>query len=264
MPILSISSRVVQGYVGNSAIVPGLQSLGFTVWPLDTVVFSNHPGHGRFRGTITDPAHLLALLEGLQELGVLVDCQAVLSGYLGHLETADVVAAAVTMVEAANPNAFYCCDPVIGDDGRNYVDPAIVTAIIEKLLPRAHIVTPNYYELSVLSGVTQNHENLVETARGLPLIGPKTVVVSGHRRSDMVRTWAITPRTACWQEWPWRERPINGAGDLLAALFLGYWLADGNSETALAQAVSRLAHVIDTPSGDRDLDVITGLAADGC
>ena len=67
MPILSISSRVVQGYVGNSAIVPGLQSLGFTVWPLDTVVFSNHPGHGRFRGTITDPAHLLALLEGLQE-----------------------------------------------------------------------------------------------------------------------------------------------------------------------------------------------------
>ena len=64
MAILSISSRVVYGYVGNSAMVPALQHLGLTVWPVDTVVFSNHPGHGQFRGEVRDPAALAALLRG--------------------------------------------------------------------------------------------------------------------------------------------------------------------------------------------------------
>ena len=261
MAILSISSRVVQGYVGNSAIVPGLQSLGFTVWPIDTVHFSNHPGHGQFRGTVTDPAHLMALLEGLRDLGVLADCQAVMSGYLGHVETASVVAAAIDMAQAANPEALYCCDPVMGDDGRTYVDQAIVTAITKTLMPRADLITPNHYELGILSGHPRFHETLVDSARSLPLVGYKTVVISGDRRGQKVRTWAITPSGECWRERPWRTRPINGAGDLLAALFLGYWLANKDSKTALERTVSRLSGVIDTPSGTRDLDVIAGLAA---
>ena len=47
MNVLSIQSTVAFGHVGNAAAVFPLQCLGHEVWPIDTVRFSNHPGHGR-------------------------------------------------------------------------------------------------------------------------------------------------------------------------------------------------------------------------
>ena len=266
MAILSISSRVVYGYVGNSAMVPALQHLGLTVWPVDTVVFSNHPGHGQFRGEVRDPAALAALLEGLADLGVLATCRAVLSGYLGGAETAAVVESALDLVRATNPGALYCCDPVIGDNGRNYVGADVVTAIRERLLPRADLATPNRHELAVLSGTAAADgaaDAPVAAARRLPLTGPRLALVTGDRRGDEVWTWLIDAARAESCRHPWRDRPISGAGDLLAAMFLGYWLRLGAPWPALPAAVTRVAEVIDASGGSRDIDVVAGLNAQG-
>ena len=46
MTVLSIQSSVAHGHVGNAAAVFGLRRFGVDVWPVDTVSFSNHPGHG--------------------------------------------------------------------------------------------------------------------------------------------------------------------------------------------------------------------------
>ena len=115
MSILSIQSAVVYGHVGNSAAVFLLQRLGFEVWPLDTVSFSNHPGYPTVRGRVVPAAEVRALLAGIEERGVLTRCDAVLSGYLGEPDTAAVVLEAVTRVKAARPSALFCCDPVMGD-----------------------------------------------------------------------------------------------------------------------------------------------------
>src|SRR5437764_982125 len=48
--VLSIQSRVAYGHVGNAASVFPLQRLGVEAWALDTVTFSNHTGHGKWRG----------------------------------------------------------------------------------------------------------------------------------------------------------------------------------------------------------------------
>ena len=40
--IISIQSHVVYGCAGNSSAVFPLQRLGFNVWPIQTVQFSNH------------------------------------------------------------------------------------------------------------------------------------------------------------------------------------------------------------------------------
>ena len=50
MAILSIQSHVAYGHVGNAAAVFPLQRLGHEVWPLHTVMFSNHPGYGAWKG----------------------------------------------------------------------------------------------------------------------------------------------------------------------------------------------------------------------
>src|SRR4051794_41872398 len=50
MRFLSIQSFVAYGHVGNSAATFPLQRLGHEVWPVPTVVFSNHTGYGEWRG----------------------------------------------------------------------------------------------------------------------------------------------------------------------------------------------------------------------
>src|ERR1041385_1868005 len=89
--ILSIQSAVAYGHVGNSAAVFPLQRLGFEVWPVDTVPFSNHTGYGAWRGRAWDAAAIGEVIRGVGERGAFSQCEAVLSGYLGNLALGEVV-----------------------------------------------------------------------------------------------------------------------------------------------------------------------------
>src|SRR5258708_19732918 len=85
--VLSVQSRVAYGHVGNTASVFALQRLGIEAWALDTVAFSNHTGHGRWRGSIVPTADIAHIFEGVADLGVLPHCDAVLSGSPGAVYT---------------------------------------------------------------------------------------------------------------------------------------------------------------------------------
>ena len=116
--ILSIQSHVSYGHVGNSAAVFAMQRLGIEAWPVNTVAFSNHPGHGGFTGRVIEPAEVASLIDGIAKLGAFARCDGVLSGYLGAArDRAPSCSAAVEAVRKANPAALFCCDPVIGDAG---------------------------------------------------------------------------------------------------------------------------------------------------
>ncbi len=75
---------------------------------MDTVIFSNHPGHDSFRGRARDTADINEIVDGLDELGVLRSCRAVLSGYMGSKEMGRAVLRAAERVRALNPDALYC------------------------------------------------------------------------------------------------------------------------------------------------------------
>jgi pyridoxine kinase len=84
--ILSIQSHVAYGYAGNKAAVFPLQSIGFDVWPINTVQFSNHTGYGKWKGEIFSKEHILSLVDGIFEINQAHKCQAVLTGYMGSME----------------------------------------------------------------------------------------------------------------------------------------------------------------------------------
>ncbi len=117
MNVLSISSHVAYGHVGNSAAVFALQRLGIEAWPVHTVAYSNHPGHGRHRGAVASGAEIAENVAGLDDIGALAGCDAVLSGYFGDAETGAALRDAVALVKRRNPHAVYLCDPVMGDSG---------------------------------------------------------------------------------------------------------------------------------------------------
>src|SRR5690348_12380027 len=151
--VLSIQSRVAYGHVGNAASVFPLQCLGVEAWALDTVAFSNHTGHGRWRGSVVAAEAVAELFEGIADLGVLPGIDAVLSGYVGAADTGEVLLDIVARVKQANPLALFCCDPVIGDtDTGSYVREGVAEFFRDRALTLADIVTPNRFELEYLTG----------------------------------------------------------------------------------------------------------------
>jgi len=266
MNILSIQSHVTYGHVGNSAAVFALQRLGFEVWPLHTLQFSNHAGYEEFTGQVFSARHLREVVDGLAARGVLGACDAVLSGYLGAAEAGAAVCDAVARVKAANPGALYACDPVMGDgDGGLYVDAALPALFRDRALALADIVTPNVFELETLTGArVVTLEGAAAAARGLMERGPRVVLVTGLRH-DTTRAgeiellavtaqgaWRlITPRLAC-------DPQPNGAGDLLAALFLGHYLRHGHAGQALEAAAAATFAVLAATqaAGARELQLI--------
>jgi len=247
--VLSIQSSVVYGRVGNRAAVPVLERLGHDVWPLDTVAFSNHPAHGTFRGRIVPAAEVAALVEGLAARGVFDRCDAVLSGYLGEAATAAVVADAVARVRAAHGGPLFCCDPVMGEVGRGvYVREGIPEAFRDRLVPLADVVTPNPFELELLTGVAPSTLDTARAAaRALVGLGPAVVVATGLRLAEAPGELAVlaATRDEAWVvRHPRRAVHVWGTGDAFAALFLGAYLGRRDARAALEQAVAALDGVL--------------------
>lgn len=244
MSVLSIQSHVAYGHVGNSSAVFALQRLGTEVWPIHTVQFSNHTGYGDWKGRIYDGESIDELVQGIADRGVLGTATAVLSGYLGSADIGHAVLAAVARVKAANPDAVYCCDPVIGDVGRGvFVRPGVPEFMTDVALPRADLVTPNHFELDLLAGTeTRTLAAVKDAVAAVQARGPRVVLttslVTDDTPDDAVdllaseggRHWLVrTPRLGL---------SVNGAGDATAGLFLAHWLRTGSAAEALGAATA--------------------------
>ncbi len=263
MNILSVQSSVAFGHVGNSAAVFPLQRLGFEVWPVNTVAFSNHPGYGAWRGRICEAELVAELLAGIAERGVLASCAAVLSGYLGTVETGVAVLDAVTEVKKAKPDALYCCDPVIGDrDGGVYVRSGIAAFFRDHALAKADIAAPNQFELEQLTdrGVGSLAEALA-AVDALRRIGPRIVLVTSLEtsgRRDVSEMLVVEDNAAWLVTTPRLPIAVNGAGDAVAALFLGHYLLTRNAEQALAATAAAIFAIIEATceAGTRELQLV--------
>ena len=244
MNVLSVQSAVACGHVGNSAAVFVLQRLGHTVWPIDTVRFSNHPGRGPVRGGSTAWAEMAELLAGLVELELFADCAAVLSGYLGAADQGTVVLDAARHARQANRDAIWLLDPVIGDRGRVFVREGIPEFIRDVAAPAADILAPNQFELAYLTRRSvDTHADALAAARALHAAGTdrsrRLVVATGLRLADAPLDSLTTLAVAGDASWqvvtPLIDHPAFGAGDMFSALLLGWCLR----RCALPEAVQR-------------------------
>ncbi len=244
--VISIQSQVVFGHVGNGAAQIALHALGLDVWAMPTVLFSNHPGHGGHVGAPVPATGLSALLGGLALRDLLKDGRAVLSGYLGAADQVDVVRGAVAALRAVNPDAVFCCDPVIGDAAKGpYVAAGVPEGIAKHLVPLADMITPNAFELGYLTGrEVRDPETAMAAARhlGCPLTVVTSVPLPGE--DNRIGTLAVTPDNAWLCSAPWLEQAPPGTGDLFAALFLGHTLRGEATSEALQRAASSVDAVL--------------------
>jgi hydroxymethylpyrimidine/phosphomethylpyrimidine kinase len=126
-----------------------------------------------------------------QVRAVLADIRidAVKVGMLGTAEGAWAVARALDELPSGTPVVV---DPVmVAESGARLLDADAQRLLIEEILPRASVLTPNLLEARVLTGLTSDgeHEQKGEAeqlARALLALGPRAVVVTGGHRARAV------------------------------------------------------------------------------
>lgn len=244
--ILTISSWVARGHVGNAATTFPLMRRGHEVVALPTVVLAHHPGHAPnpARAEIPDIAAM-----GRDILGSPAPhpVDAILVGYLANPAQAVAAAGIVARARAMTPGLPLLLDPVAGDAGRLYVSAQILDDIRTHLLPVADIVTPNVTELVALMDADRTERapelgdaEIVHLARRL---GPPTIVVTSAppRRPDRMANLVVTPGSVTRIETPRVDVHVHGTGDLLAGLILS-GLVNGDHVVPATAAAAAIVH----------------------
>ena len=101
---------------------------------------------------------------------------------IGMLGTADTVRAVREALELLDPGTPVVLDPVmVAESGAVLLDEPARAAIVEELLPRVTVITPNVPEARVLAG---EEDDLEQLARRLHELGPANVVITGGHRDE--------------------------------------------------------------------------------
>jgi pyridoxine kinase len=264
MNLLSIQSHVAYGHVGNAAAVFPLQRMGVEVWPVHTVQFSNHTGYGEWKGQVFDAGLIRDVVGGIEQRSVLGECDGVLSGYMGGADIGEAILDAVETVRRANPEARYCCDPVIGDVGRGiFVRPGIPEFMKAKAVPASDIITPNQFELDYLSGRPSTTPAQARDAlKAVHDLGPRAILVTSLHTTetpdDSIDLLA-SDGSGCFRlRTPKLPLSVNGAGDAIAALFFAHYLGEENIGMALSRAASSIFGILSktVEAGSREIQLI--------
>lgn len=265
--ILAIQSHVVFGHAGNSAAEFPMRRLGANVWPLNTVQFSNHTQYGQWTGCVMPPAHLTEIVQGIAAIDQLKRCDAVLSGYLGSAEQGEHILGIVRQVKAANPQAKFFCDPVMGHPEKGcIVAPGVAEFHKRYAMPASDIIAPNLIELEILAGRDVKDVNdAVLAARELIAQGPEIVLVKHLARAgysqDRFEMLLVTADEAWHISRPlidFGARHPVGVGDVTSGLLLVKLLQGASLRDALEHVTAAVYEIMVTTKemGEYELQVV--------
>lgn len=257
--VLSIQSQVVGARVGNSVAAFAMERLGVRVMQAPTTMLGRRPDHGTPGGGPIPAETLASLIEGLAADSVFGEIDAVLTGYLGEPEQVAVILDAVERIKAANPDAVFICDPVLGDEGRLFVSEAVADAVINGLWPHADWLTPNAFELGLITGrAVDGLEPAREAARRIG----KPVLVSSIRTALGLGNLYAAPGGDWFCETARLPRAPKGAGDLLSALFTARRIRGEAPAVALEGATGAVYDVIVRSLAAESEDLLLPVAQD--
>ncbi|RAR47724.1 pyridoxal kinase [Paraburkholderia unamae] len=266
--VLSIQSHVVFGHAGNSAAVFPMRRLGVNVWPLNTVQFSNHTQYGHWTGAAIGGDEVVDLVEGIGAIGVLPRCDAVLSGYLGAPEQAQAVIDVVRAVKAANPQARYFCDPVMGTlnaENGCHVEPGIQAFLVRNMPEVADAMMPNHSELQRLVGrEIETAEEAVLACRDVLSRGPKLILVKHlldrNSPADRFNMLVVTEHEAWLGQrplYPFARQPV-GVGDITSAVFVARLMLGDSLRRAFEHTLAAVNAVVKATydAGRYELEIV--------
>jgi pyridoxine kinase len=133
----------------------------------------------------------------------------------------------------------------------------------ERALPAAAILTPNHFELDLLSGLpSTSMEGARVALNALHARGPQAILVTSlvldDTPLDAIDMLVSENGALSRLRTPKAQISANGAGDVIAALFLAHWLRTHSAPEAIARAASSVYGLIaaTAKAGSRELEII--------
>ena len=131
-----------------------------------------------------EPVSPKMVFDQIAAVGADIRIDAIKIGMLGSAEAVESVFTALLLVYVQQ--APVVVDPVmVAESGAVLLDDDTREALVERLLPKSTVATPNIPEARVLTGADEGVSQ-EELARGVFELGPKAVVVTGGHSDELV------------------------------------------------------------------------------
>ncbi|GAA6210006.1 bifunctional hydroxymethylpyrimidine kinase/phosphomethylpyrimidine kinase [Cognatishimia sp. WU-CL00825] len=165
-----------------------------------------------------------------------IDVQAVKIGMLGAPDLIETVAAALAAF--AGPIVL---DPVmLSKSGVALLPSDAVDALVQHLVPMAHVLTPNLPEAARILNVAEATDDDAVLAQGARLLalGCKAVVMKGgHAKGEVCRDWLLTDQGAMAFEAPRIDtRNTHGTGCTMSSAIAAELAKGADLSDAVARA----------------------------
>ena len=237
-----------------------LSAMGAQCCPLPTAVLSAH--------TAFPASHLATFLDLTDEMERMllhwrklhVSFDAIYSGFLGSEQQIGILHRLLS--EFRRKETLVLVDPVMGDHGKVYrTYTPEMCRLMGELAAGADLITPNLTEACILAdgdyasvARAQSLEPVWELAERLAGMGPRTVIVTGVHRGDLICNAGFDARTgrrfSVGNRSVGSGRSFSGTGDLLASVLCGGLVRGETAEAALEKAARLLEAAISDAEAD--------------